>query len=107
MDESSNIAAILPRMAAERGEQVAMRCPGSHGFGGMARYDSVLTYAQLEARSNAIAAGLGAAGLARGQRAAWTAAARRRRCWWARRWKAAAALRCHASPRSPCCLSRT
>ena len=57
MDESSNIAAILPRMAAERGEQVAMRCPGSHGFGSVARYDSVLTYAQLEARSNAIAAG--------------------------------------------------
>src|SRR4249919_2829557 len=70
MDESSNIAAILPRMAAERGEQVAMRCPGSRGLGGYARYDSVLTYAQLESRSNAIAAGLGAAGLLRGQRAA-------------------------------------
>jgi len=70
MDESSNIAAILPRMAAERGEQVAMRCPGSRGLGGYARYDSVLTYAQLESRSNAIAAGLGAAGLKRGQRAA-------------------------------------
>ncbi len=70
MNESSNIAAILPRMAAERGGQVAMRCPGSRGLGGFARYDSVLTYAQLEARSNAIAAGLAAAGLARGQRAA-------------------------------------
>ena len=70
MDESSNIAAILPRMAAERGEQVAIRCPGSRGFGVFARYDSVLSYAQLEARSNAIAAGLRAAGLARGQRAA-------------------------------------
>jgi acyl-CoA synthetase (AMP-forming)/AMP-acid ligase II len=70
MDERSNIAAILPRMAAERGEQVAMRCPGSRGLGGYARYDRVLTYAQLEARSNAIAAGLGAAGLQRGQRAA-------------------------------------
>jgi acyl-CoA synthetase (AMP-forming)/AMP-acid ligase II len=57
-------------MAAERGEQVAMRCPGSRGLGGYARYDSVLTYAQLESRSNAIAAGLGAAGLQRGQRAA-------------------------------------
>jgi acyl-CoA synthetase (AMP-forming)/AMP-acid ligase II len=70
MDESSNIAAILPRLAAERGEQVAIRCPGSRGFGVFARYDSVLSYAQLEARSNAIAAGLRAAGLARGQRAA-------------------------------------
>jgi len=70
MDESRNIAAILPRMAAERGDQVAMRCPGSRGLAGHARYDSVLTYAQLEARSNAIAAGLGAAGLLRGQRAA-------------------------------------
>ncbi len=70
MDESSNIAAILPRMAAERGAQVAMRCPGSRGLGGYARYDSVLTYAQLEARSNAIAAGLKAARLVRGQRAA-------------------------------------
>jgi acyl-CoA synthetase (AMP-forming)/AMP-acid ligase II len=70
MDESRNIAAILPRMAAERGAQVAMRCPGSRGLGGYARYDSVLTYAQLESRSNAIAAGLGAAGLQRGQRAA-------------------------------------
>jgi acyl-CoA synthetase (AMP-forming)/AMP-acid ligase II len=70
MDESSHIAAILPRMAAERGAQVAMRCPGSRGLGGYARYDSVLTYAQLESRSNAIAAGLGVAGLQRGQRAA-------------------------------------
>jgi acyl-CoA synthetase (AMP-forming)/AMP-acid ligase II len=70
MDESSNIAAILPRMAAERGEQAAIRCPGTRGFGAFARYDSVLSYAQLEARSNAIATGLRAAGLARGQRAA-------------------------------------
>jgi acyl-CoA synthetase (AMP-forming)/AMP-acid ligase II len=70
MDESSNIAAILPRMAAERGEQVAMRCPGSRGLGGYARYDSVLTYAQLESRSNAIAEGLRATGLSRGQRVA-------------------------------------
>src|SRR6478609_4128893 len=70
MDESSNIAAILPRMAAERDAQVAMRCPGSRGLGGYARYDSVLTYAQLESRSNAIAAGLRATGLSRGQRVA-------------------------------------
>jgi acyl-CoA synthetase (AMP-forming)/AMP-acid ligase II len=65
MDETGNIAAFLPRMAAERGEQVAMRCPGAGG-----RYAIALSYAELESRSNAIAAGLAAAGLARGQRAA-------------------------------------
>jgi acyl-CoA synthetase (AMP-forming)/AMP-acid ligase II len=70
VDETSNIAALLPRMADERGEQVAMRCPGSRGWDGRARYDQVLSYAQLESRSSAIAAGLAAAGLARGQRAA-------------------------------------
>ena len=65
MDETSNIAGFLPRMAAERGAQVAMRCPGPGG-----RYQIALSYAELESRSSAIAAGLAAAGLARGQRAA-------------------------------------
>jgi len=55
-------------MAAERGDQVAMRCPGSRGFGGFARYDIALTYAELDARSDAIAAGLGQVGIGRGMR---------------------------------------
>lgn len=69
MTEASNIAAILPRMAAERGDQVAMRCPGRRGLDGFARYDIALSYRQMEQRSNAIAAGLRQAGVARGSRA--------------------------------------
>ena len=68
MTEASNIAAILPRMAAERGDQVALRCPGRRGLDGFARYDTTLSYRQMEQRSNAIAAGLRHAGIARGAR---------------------------------------
>lgn len=64
----TNIAAILPRIAAERAEQPAMRCPGSHGADGFARYDVVLSYGELDARSDAIAAGLQAYGIVRGMR---------------------------------------
>ena len=58
-----NIAAALPRLARERPEQVAMRCPGRDGGYGIA-----LTYAELDARSDAIAAGLAKRGIVRGTR---------------------------------------
>jgi acyl-CoA synthetase (AMP-forming)/AMP-acid ligase II len=63
MTHRCNIAASLPRLAAERPDQVAMRCPGRGG-----RYDVALTYGQLDARSDAIAAGLAAHGVTRGTR---------------------------------------
>ena len=58
-----NIAASLPRAAREHPERIAIRCPGRNG-----RYDVALTYAQLDARSNAIAAGLAQHGIVRGTR---------------------------------------
>ena len=68
MTDACNIAAILPRMAATRGAQVAMRCPGSRGLDGFARHDLTLGYQQMEDRSNAIAAGLRRTGVERGMR---------------------------------------
>src|SRR6185295_19583360 len=68
MTSPCNIAATLPRIAAERPDQIAMRCPGSRGWDGFARYDVTLTYRQLDARSDAIAAGLARHGIVRGTR---------------------------------------
>ncbi|KQO00410.1 MULTISPECIES: olefin beta-lactone synthetase [Stenotrophomonas] len=68
MNEPCNIAARLPELARERPDQVAIRCPGRPGAGGMAAYDVTLDYCSLDARSDAIAAGLSAHGIGRGVR---------------------------------------
>ncbi len=65
---SCNIAAALPRLAGEAPDRVAMRCPGRRGSDGLARYDVVLTYGELDRRSDAIAAGLAKQGIVRGSR---------------------------------------
>jgi len=63
MSEPCNIAASLPRLAREQPDAVAMRCPDAGG-----RYSIELSYAQLDMRSDAIAAGLGRYGIGRGTR---------------------------------------
>ncbi len=69
MNGPCNIAARLPELARERPDQIAIRCPGRRGPGnGMAAYDVTLDYRQLDARSDAMAAGLAAFGIGRGVR---------------------------------------
>ncbi|MDH5835015.1 olefin beta-lactone synthetase [Luteimonas kalidii] len=63
MNPPCNIAAALPRLAAEAPGRVAMRSPGRDG-----RYAHALTYGELDARSDAIAAGLARHGIGRGTR---------------------------------------
>ncbi|MNK07907.1 Tyrocidine synthase 3 [compost metagenome] len=69
MNAATNIAARLPELARERPDQIAIRCPGKPGPGGMATYDVTLDYRTLNARSDAMAAGLAAHGIGRGVRA--------------------------------------
>ena len=69
MNAATNIAARLPELARERPDQIAIRCPGKPGADGMARYDVTLDYRTLNARSDALAAGLAAYGIGRGVRA--------------------------------------
>ncbi len=63
---SCNIAAALPEMAVRQADAIAIRCPSGTDAQGRVLYDTVLTYAELEARSNAIAAALARAGIRRG-----------------------------------------
>lgn len=68
MNETCNIAARLPELARERPDQIAIRCPGKPAANGMASYDVTLDYRTLDARSDAIAAGLSGHGIGRGVR---------------------------------------
>jgi len=69
MNGPCNIAARLPALARERPDQIAIRCPGRRASGnGMAAYDVTLDYRQLDARSDAMAAGLAGHGIQRGVR---------------------------------------
>ena len=63
MGTPCNIAAALPLLAGQQPDRIAMRVPGADG-----RYREALTFAQLDARSDAIAAGLARHGVGRGAR---------------------------------------
>ncbi len=69
MTGATNIAATLTREARLRGDEIALRCPGTRGADGFANYDITLTFRELDRRSDLIARGLGAVGLAPRMRA--------------------------------------
>ena len=68
LTEPSNIAAHVAAMAAQEPHARAVIAPAGRERGGRARYTH-LTYQQLDRDSDAIALGLGAAGIGRGARA--------------------------------------
>ena len=70
MSETCNIAAALPRSAAERPEAIAIRCPAGRDAEGRSRYPHALSYRELEQRSDRIAVALARAGIGRGTRTA-------------------------------------
>jgi acyl-CoA synthetase (AMP-forming)/AMP-acid ligase II len=70
MSEPCNIAAALPRIAAERPDAIAIRCPGSTRNAGRDSDGPALTYRELDQRSDRIAAALAAIGIVRGTRTA-------------------------------------
>lgn len=67
MNQACNIASFLPQMAANRGDAVAIVEPHGRGPDGRRTYRQ-MTYAELDGRSNQIARGLQAYGIARGCR---------------------------------------
>lgn len=69
MPELINIADILPLRAEQLGDQPAIRCPGTKGPDGFARYDDLISYADLDRRSHHLALGFQAYGIGRGQHA--------------------------------------
>ena len=69
MPELINIADILPLRVEQLGDRPAIRCPGTKGPDGFARYDDLISYADLDRRSHHLALGFQAYGLGRGQRA--------------------------------------
>ena len=70
MEPTCNIAAALPRMARERPDAVAIRCPTGRNAQGGVEYGIALTYRDLDQRSDRIAAALAHAGIGRGTRTA-------------------------------------
>lgn len=72
MDSSTfcNIAAALPRMAAERPDAIAIRCPTGSTADGRVEYGIALSYSELDERSSRIAAALAGAGIVRGTKTA-------------------------------------
>ncbi len=70
MNDSCNIAAALPRMAAERPNAIAIRCPSGTRTDGSVEYGIALSYRELDQRSDRIAAALASAGIGRGTRTA-------------------------------------